>query len=169
MKRLCLKKSFELLWTIKLVMWEGSLSIQLIIIARQMFIWKNSKWQQTPHISPYGPHVFKWWTLKFHWWDTGTSVTDGVKCFTYKREIETCLLILNELTKFDSKCDSDLRRFNGKVHFVIYCIEDRVSKTAREIVLFSHEIQKGPPCFLNFLMGVYVWLDPDLVLDLVYV
>lgn len=39
-------------------------------------------------------------------------LVNGVMHFTYKREAAICLLI----TKVDSKCDSGLRRFDGKVH-----------------------------------------------------
>lgn len=38
-----------------------------------MFIWRNSNSQQTPHVSPYFPHIFKWLMLTFHWWDPGSS------------------------------------------------------------------------------------------------
>lgn len=48
--------------------------------------------------------------------------------FTYKREAAICLLI----TKVDSKCDSGLRRFNGKVHEIIYCIWDRVGQDCQQ-------------------------------------
>ena len=55
------------------------------------------------------------------------GVADGVMHFTHMREVAICLLIQNsDLTEFDNKCNSGLTRFNGKVHLIIYCIEDKV-------------------------------------------
>ena len=51
----------------------GRRSFNSIRIAKQVFIWRNSEWPQTPHVSPYFPHVFKWRMLTFHWWDPGSS------------------------------------------------------------------------------------------------
>lgn len=54
-------------------------------------------------------------------------VVDGLMHFTHKREVEICLLIQNgDLTKLDSKCTSGLTRCDGKVHLIVYCIEDGI-------------------------------------------
>lgn len=53
-----------------------------------------------------------------------------------------------------SKCDSSLTRFDGKVYLIVYCIENRVRQNCQGDPLLSHEVQKGPPYFLNsFLEG----------------
>lgn len=45
----------------------------------------------------------------------------------------------NSNLKFDSKCDSGLTRFSGKMQLVTNCME------VREMRLLSHKVQKGPP------------------------
>lgn len=45
----------------------------------------------------------------------------------------------------------------------------RSEKVVRKAFLFSHEVQKGPHCFLDSFLraGVLVCMDPDLVPDFV--
>lgn len=51
------------------------------------------------------------------------GVVDGAMHFTRKRGVTIRFI---DITKFDSKCNSDLTRFDGKVCQIIYCIENRV-------------------------------------------
>lgn len=65
----------------------------------------------------------------FQWFNGAFGDMDGVTHFTHKREIAVHFLIQNtDLTKFDSKCNRDLTRFDGMVRFNIYCTEDRIRK-----------------------------------------
>lgn len=53
-----------------------------------------------------------------------------------------------------SKCDNNLTRHDGKVYLAVNCIEDRDRRNCQADPLLSHEVQKGPPYFLNsFLKG----------------
>lgn len=51
---------------------------------------------------------------------------------------------------FISKCDNNLTRHDGKVYLAVNCIEDRDRRNCQaDPPLLSHEVQKGPPYFLN--------------------
>jgi len=55
------------------------------------------------------------------------NVADGAMRFTHGRVAAIHLLIQSsDLTKFDSKCNSGLTRLDGKVQFIIYCVNHPV-------------------------------------------
>lgn len=60
------------------------------------------------------------------------------------------------------KCNSGLTRFDGKVHFIIYCIEARVGQNCQDDPPFESE--KAPLLSYLLLKGVQVWLDSLLVM-----
>lgn len=72
-------------------------------------------------------------------------------CTSVVREKEQHTLRSSELRKFNGKCHNCLTRFSGKVHLIIYCVEDRVGQNCQGDLL-SHRVmrfRKNPQAFYS--------------------
>lgn len=84
------------------------------------------------------------------------TVVDGVVHLTDKRVFMCFLIQKSNLTKFNSNCDSGLTRFDGKVHLIVYCIEDRVRQNCQgesSIESQGSETCFKPCCIWNYSEG----------------
>lgn len=75
-------------------------------------------------------YVFHTLVLYDNCMEVFSFVANGVMHFTLKKEA-TIYFINSELTEFKGKCNSGLTRFDGKVHLLIFCIEDRVRQNCQ--------------------------------------
>lgn len=81
---------------------------------QEMFTWGLKFCQPIAYCQPYPPML------------SAPSVVNGVTHFPWKREVAMFIL-----TRFDSKRDSALTSFDGNVHLVISCIENKVGQNCQ--------------------------------------